>query len=318
MNAPTITHIVDGGSALDHLRLAGYSGAIINWLDVLHDGPVSGGPDWDGHVRQRAAYLASLGWTSAEAARRDLAARYEQLEASRDTERVIWLAAELFDQLQLLELLAYLRDTHHDLSRVSLVGLPHSVPLTSADDLAVRYAARQPLQPTQVQLAGQAWEAFTGTDPNRLADLLAVDLTPLPYLGAALLRLCREFPHQSHGLSHSQYLALQLVAGGPMTPGRLFRAITDREPVPFMGDASFWWRLQAMCAGPAPLLAAHHGTFAYGDLERFLATRLVVTAQGERVLAGQAHWTEQAPIQIGGCDLGARRWCWHERDRRFC
>ena len=85
----------------------GLAGTVVPWRDALHEGPVPDVPDAELR-RIRARFLAGE-----QAADVDTAAELERrdrtLAAHRDGAYVLWFEADLYDQLQLIQILAMLR-----------------------------------------------------------------------------------------------------------------------------------------------------------------------------------------------------------------
>ena len=80
---------------------------MLAWNDALHEGPV---PDLPRRqlLEARAAFLASCGWGEADAILAELEARDERLRPalSGGEEVLLWFEHDLYDELQLLDVLA--------------------------------------------------------------------------------------------------------------------------------------------------------------------------------------------------------------------
>ena len=112
-------HVTNGDATVPGLRGTGLADTMLPWRDVLHEGPVPEVPD-DELRRIRTAFLASedaddIG-TATEFAERD-----RTLEAHRDGEYVLWFEADLYDQLQLIQILARLTQLEVPSSRITLI-----------------------------------------------------------------------------------------------------------------------------------------------------------------------------------------------------
>src|SRR5690348_9535436 len=104
---PSLLHVTNGESAGNTLRQTTLGGAVLSWQDVLHEGPVPAAPRLE-LLRTRARFLADCGWGSRQALLSSLERRDRQLfEALRDDLHVVlWFEHDLYDQLQLLDVLA--------------------------------------------------------------------------------------------------------------------------------------------------------------------------------------------------------------------
>ncbi len=265
---------------------------VLPWRDVLHEGPVPGALSAAGLRVVRARFLAGCGWIDEERALADMRDRDDRLRDA--TELVLWFERDLYDQLQLLQVLD--RVGRRAAAIVDL-GEPSGAP-----DLAAR---PEPVRPPQAKLARRAWAAFRSRDPGAIEKLIAAGTGELPYLEAALLRHLEQFPAVGDGLARTERVILEAVAAGARTRGEAFAAQGEREERPFMGDTAFLLHLDRLLDAPVPLLEERDG--------------LAPTAAGADVLAGTAD-----AIRLNGIDrwLGGVRlegaeaaWRW-DRDRR--
>src|SRR4051812_30113170 len=104
-------HVTNGESAGNTLRRTGLGGAVLTWDDVLHEGPVPRVPD--GRLRElRARFLSACGWGDVPAIRGSLERRDGHLARALEAERqvVLWFEHDLYDQLQLIQVLAQVGD----------------------------------------------------------------------------------------------------------------------------------------------------------------------------------------------------------------
>jgi uncharacterized protein DUF1835 len=104
---PSLLHITNGDSTGDTLRQTTLGGAVLPWRDALHEGQVPTLPRQE-LLRTRAGFLAECGWSSRQVLLSSLERRDRQLlEALRDDRQVVlWFEHDLYDQLQLLDVLA--------------------------------------------------------------------------------------------------------------------------------------------------------------------------------------------------------------------
>jgi hypothetical protein len=256
---PTGTlHVTNGDSTVAGLAPLGI--AALPWRDALHEGPVVP----DGRA-QRAAFL---GIDEA-----DLAARDRVLDEHRG-DYVLWFEADLYDQLQLAQILARLRpDAQVRLRQVGEhIGIAHFGGLGELQPEQLRELPEITLSPAALALGRQAWAALTAPEPS---GLLAIPGSPeLRFMGEAFVRLAQEYPWRRDGLSLTER---RLLAGTPGTRHELFLRAARKEPRPFLGDSWAFAALDRL----APLLRRE------GDV-------LHLSDAGERVLAGEAeHVTER-------------------------
>ena len=279
---PTL-HVTNGDSAISALRAGGIVGPILPWRDVLHDGPVRA-LDWAELRQERARFIASRGWDSYEDTLAQFTSRDTTLLAAlRDgTDVALWFEHDLYDQLQLVQVLAM---------AAAAIRQGATVALAQADDYighmspsAVRALAARVVRVSEpaLQLAEAAWRAFTAGDVDalsRFAHEAPAEEDALPYLRPALQRLLQEVPNPVTGLARTELQALRAVAAGAHTMQEAFvKAHHDAESPVWLGDASFSALVDALCAGPRPLMARRGDTVSLTD-----DGRAVLEGRGSRV-----------------------------------
>ena len=150
------------------------------WRDVLHEGPV---PDvGDEELRDvRARFLGGGDEAAVAAARRALEERDAALAGGRDGDYVLWFEADLYDQLQLAQLLARLAELRVAPERISLIcigeylGIAHFGGLgeLGPEQLAgLPATALVTLTEEALALATKAWTALRAPDPHGLAPIV--------------------------------------------------------------------------------------------------------------------------------------------------
>ncbi len=240
-------HITNGDSAGGTLQQAFPEDSVLSWRDCLHDGPVPAGLPLDELSAVRAQFIADCGWASYEDALRDFRARDARLARFRDFEEtVLWFEHDLYDQLQLIQILDWF---NHSAGRPSVIQSSTYLGPMDAVQLAALFPARGPVTSEQLALASAAWEAFRSPDPRALEPFLAPHRA-LPFLAAALLRYCEEFPWLEDGLTRTQRTIAVLQAQGIADPRKLYSAFSRTEDPIWMGDASFYLILEGRLPKP--------------------------------------------------------------------
>jgi DNA-binding transcriptional MerR regulator len=323
----TILHVTNGESPGNTLRRTTLGGAVLSWNDVLHEGPVPalGPPELR---RRRAGYLSACGWGAESAIRHGLERRDELLARSLAARRhvVLWFEHDLYDQLQLLQILALAGNADAERTELIEVGSFEGRPdfrglgELEATELESLWPRRRPVTPGIVELARAGWDAFTAPEPCAIVDFLARDTTGLPFLASAFGRLLEELPDTEAGLARGERQLLEAVADGAHTPLQLFLATQEREEAPYEGDAWFWKRIAELGAGERPLVSRADGAVVgppppLSDSRSFAAARVSLTAEGRAVLAGEADRVDLLGIDrwLGGVHLEPGR-LWR-RDR---
>jgi hypothetical protein len=208
------------------------SGAIVAWRDVLHPGPVPATEP----LRER--YLASAGLAVYEEALAGFVARDAAL-AGHDGEIRLWFEADLYDQLQLIEILSRLDGRGLPIELVCIgefPGIAHFGGLGELRGVDLAGLAAHKVSAAAQALAGWAWSRFRLDSPLGWAD--RPDSAELRFLGEAFDRLAREYPSTRDGLSLTERRALAALWNGPLRRAEVFRHMWRREARPFFGDAA--------------------------------------------------------------------------------
>ncbi|MEM8933376.1 MAG: DUF1835 domain-containing protein, partial [Acidobacteriota bacterium] len=209
----------NGDAVAQGLREAGVRGEIYPWRDVLHEGPVPA-DDLDALSATRAAWLAAQGWGDHEQIGKFFQRRDAALLKSRRHKRTeLWFEHDLYDQLQLMQILGELSLRKADPQRYAMVCIDafpgvddfRGLGQLTAEQLATLHDQLVPLTVEQLDLAHRAWDAFRAPDPNDLAELAGPldDGAPLPFLGAALRRLLAQYPAVGTGLDRIEQRMLE-------------------------------------------------------------------------------------------------------------
>ncbi len=314
----TALHVTNGDCTVPELRATGLAHRIVCWRDALHEGPVPDVPA-DELRRIRARFLAGenaadLGTTE------EFAERDRILESHRDGHYVLWFEADLYDQLQLIQIVASLHELKVPASRITLIcigeypGIAHFGGLgeLKADQLRRLPAmAATPLTITALEHATRAWTLFRAPDPGGLGEIAATPVRELRFLAEAFDRLSREYPSTRDGLSLTERRILAAVAEGPPTAGAAFLRVGARETRPFLGDAFCFDAMTRLARAPNPLLEAEPAADPVGP-----HSRLRLTDIGRRVLDGHEDQIALNGIDrwIGGVHLHGQAlpWRWNE------
>jgi hypothetical protein len=314
----TALHVTNGDCTVPELRATGLAHRIVCWRDALHEGPVPDVPA-DELRRIRARFLAGenaadLGTTE------EFAERDRILESHRDGDYVLWFEADLYDQLQLIQIVARLHELKAPASRITLIcigeypGIAHFGGLgeLKADQLSRLPAmAATSLTTPALEHATRAWKRFRAPDPSGLGESAAKPMNELRFVAEAFDRLSREYPSTRDGLSLTERRILAAVAEGAPTAEAAFLRGGAREPRPFLGDTWCFDTMTRLAQAPSPLLEAEPTAHAVEP-----HSRLRLTDVGRRVLDGHEDHIALNGIDrwIGGVHLHGQAppWRWNE------
>jgi hypothetical protein len=308
-------HLTNGSVAVDLLRRAGIRGAIVPWDDVLHEGPVPAGLGPAALRARRAAFLASCGWGAVDAIERKLADRDDAMARAAEAEEIVlWFEHDLYDQLQLLQILNALPDALQP--PITIAPVDDYIGHLSVDRITPLFEGRCAVTSAQRAAARDAWAAFRHSDPRLIVNVLP-RVDALPHVAPALSRHLQQFPGRDDGLSRTERQALAVIAQGTRRMREVFRHVQRQEEAMFMGDAAFLVHVGALARGPRPLLyvVRHDASPIARDEPLDLETEVALTQDGEQVLAGQADRIAVNGIDrwLGGVQLRGSGpvWRWH-------
>jgi hypothetical protein len=315
-------HVTNGDSAAEGIRASGVGGDVLPWRDALHEGPVPSGLD-AGQLRPvRADFLASCGWGDAGEIEAELRARDERLLAAHGRELVVlWFEHDLYDQLQLLQILDMLDDD----GGVEAVLADRYLGELEPAELARLANERDAVRTDQLAVARVAWSAVRAPEPVAIEVTLRTHTGALPHLAAALRRFLEELPGVGDGLSRTERQALEALAGGPRTALDVFVDSNRAEEAMFLGDSWMWRRLWELGQGDARLVQGVDGEPIgtpppLSDDDGFARREIELTDAGRRVLAGEEDRAALVPLDrwIGGTHVTGPdpAWRWDRRAAR--
>lgn len=234
-----MVHITNGDAVGERLRRWAGEPRLIVWHDALHEGPVRAGLTLEELTAEREAF-----WNDREGKLRERDQKMRRL-AARDS-IWLWFEDDLYDQLQLLQILDLL-SAEGLAASVFLIDIPRYVEVPQMAGLA---ASKVPVAPVMFEVARRAWAAYTSDDPNAIPALLGTDLSPLPHLRPAIERLLEHYPDPASGLNRIERNIVSQLSEGGMPAKDLFANYQKSEERPFLGDLTFFWYLDNL----APLV----------------------------------------------------------------
>jgi len=276
-------HITNGDCAARVIQASGAEGEVLVWLEVLHEGPVPGDLPLDELTAVRSRFFAGLGWDDEDAAEVRLAERDRRLRAAAtEDEVVLWFEHDLYDQLQLIQLLDWFAE--HPAPLLTLINPAEYLGSAEPTRLAGLFAVREAVTADQLTLGSRAWAAFRSPTPEAMERLLSGDTAALPFLAAAFRRLLEQLPGADDGLSRSERQVLDALSQQPRTGAELFQMHNALEDPVWLGDAPFADYLRDLAAEPHSLIAPVDA----GRSERWDHRAYSLTADGRDVLEGRA------------------------------
>lgn len=233
----------------------------------------------------------------------------------------LWMDPDPNSQLQLIQLLDWLRGQPEVVGRLHLLHADVRLGERSPDEVAAWNPNLLPVEQKQLDLAATAWRAYRQPSPEAWHALQEDDLKPLPYLGEAVVRLLEELPAMGTGLMKTQTRILELIANGADAPRLIFSDATMAGGTPVF---RYWQQGQmldelARCRLPA-VLGLAEGPFTL-DLhdnkdryERYKRSSLSLSDFGRALLAAGDDFARHNRINRwwGGTRLtNERLWRWN-------
>ena len=308
MSSNATLHVTNGDGALYLLKKAGMAGTHLAWRDALNDGPVPAGLTLEKASGLRARYLAERGDGNPIKIIHEFERRDALLRRAREFQEVVlWFEHDLYDQLQLLQILTTLEELELEAGQVAVVQADDYIAGMTLDEMLPLWRKRRTATAAIFKSARRSWERFTSASPAELHAAANEDAIGLPFLRTAMRRLCEEYPWKRDGLSRSQRQVLEAVSRGPARIDELFTRTAAREEASFLGKRPFARLLEELSSGEGALIE--------GEGEQ-----LTPSALGRRVLAGDADWLEEHAIDrwVGGVHLVPERCVrWDDDAARF-
>ena len=307
-------HITNGDCAVDLMQEAGVVGDILPWRDVLHEGPVPADLELVELSEVRARFIAERGWASFDEALSQFQERDNKFSRFCEYAHVIlWFEHDLYDQLQLIQILDWLGEQDRKDTCVSMICTDKYLGWHTVEELKQLIGTEKPVISEQFDVATQAWSAFRAVTPEKWYGLLKQDLSSLPFLSDAVLRQLQELPAFNNGLSRTENQILSAIDAGNHAPFDIFNFSQSEEKAVFMGDSSFWFYLAGLLEGTQPLLSLANGQRWAWPVDNSLEFSLTQT--GMDVLHNKLHRLDDYELDrwIGGVRLTAdNMWYWQE------
>ncbi len=290
--------ITNGDNAADRIKEQGLADTVLPWRDVLHDGPVPDGLNPTELAKKRIQFLAEFADMPASDIERDFAAREDILSSVGDFDRVeLWFEHDLYDQLQLIEVI----DRLYDFANLYVVQSDNYLSELAEDVFASLSQKAVLLDPQARTFARKVWHAFRQSSHEGLKQLSNKNSSILPFVSSALKRVLAEHPDVETGLPQSMKIALSPLLYKEHSLKDLFLLMQEHEEAKFMGDLSFSRMIDDFINCPSALLqSAEEGllkTSRQADLRDYFGQCVILTNVGRRVLEGRENH-----IAINGID----------------
>jgi len=299
-----ILNIVNGKQTAKTMKKAQINGDFLPWNDFLHEGPVPPNLSLDQLSEIRINFIHKQGFNFLEQIREEFHQRNSALRNHHQYQKIIlWFEHDLYDQLQLLQVLAWLNNSKNEYTQVSIISKKYYIGEYSSNEILKLLCHEKPITDQHLTLAQKAWSAFQEPTPLAWYRLLHQDTSLLPFLKKSIKRMLEEFPNVHNGLSRSSYQALKIISEGISDPKEIFIKAQVSEREKFMGNLIFWKILDDFIEHSL-ITSQQNGQI------------LTITKRGKKVLNGTLNYMyfKETNQWIGGTKLSNDNvWCWNSQ-----
>ena len=290
----------------------------------MHEGPVPITGDLPTLSRIRSEHLANKYALDLTQTIRNFKKRDDLLlNHNRFDNVILWFEHDLYDQLQLIQILDFFASNRRQGTSIYLVQADDFLGEQSSKAIVKFKNRQQPVTSEQMTLAQKAWLAFRQSTPGSWAELLKIELTSLPFLKSIVQRMLEELLSSVSGISRTQYQILTLINNGISQPKKLLSESQKMEEAAFMGDWSFFNQLSRLINCLAPLIDGLKKAESYrpqgiGKSQDYLTNTLRLTDLGQAVLGGNEDYTAKNDVDYwwGGTHINkGNLWRWDFRGR---
>jgi len=233
-------HIVNGDLNLQILKDANIDGDFLMWGDFLYSGEIKRGVSLEEFSKIRAKYIASLGIDSFNRVYKEFKKRNSTLNSFRRYLKIyLWFEADIYDQLQLLQILDWFRKYALFSSNIYIIDIKKPLMVSSKDEI-LDYLIFQKIKVKEphYNLAQRAWDAFGANTPYPWYQLMFDEnIEILKHLKYTIKRVLEEYPNIQNGLSRTEYQILYSIKSGAKSLNSIYIKTQNMEERPFMGKA---------------------------------------------------------------------------------
>ena len=301
-----ILHIVSTTTIVNVIKQTKLPGDFLVWQDFLHIGPVPKKFSLQQLSKIRAYFLNNYKYMPLTKANKLYEYRNEILENHKQYKKImLWFEQDLYDQLQLLQILNWFESHLSEGIKVTLSLTDRHFVNYSPYELHEAIYYNKIITKNHLKLSKKIWSSFSDTTPLPWFKLLN-ELTPdVLSLKESIQRLLEEYPNTLNGLSRTAHQALLVISKGKeMQKEEIFTASQKEESKPFIADIIFWKILDDFIEYKLIIVDED--------------SNISITDLGKAVLSGKKNWIGIKNIEcwIGGVQLNSDNlWCWNNKEK---
>lgn len=297
--------ITNGSVAAALLKINKAADVYLSWDDILHEGPVPYCSSLQELSSIRAKFLERRysspdgGTTAVFKDRDDMIGRHSEFDRIE-----LWFEHDLYDQLQLIQILDQFAGFNLTAGKLSLIQSDRYLGEQLPENIMGLRELCAPVTAAQLSAGELAWRAFRQPAPVTWATLINVDastLPCLPWLQPAIIRMLEELPSAHNGLTRTEAGFIEILARKTWPAGRGIGQYLADQPEPrFIGDWTLFNLLTEWMRLPTPLIEPIAGDWTGHDQEKrkqFMKSKVVLTPLAHELIAGKAD-----QIAVNGID----------------
>lgn len=218
METKNLLHITNGDDLSEKIQQLNLPGDIITWREMLCEGPTSREVGSEEFLDLRQKFLKkNYDITENEYKEKFISELCQLAAINKYDEIVLWFEFDLFSHMNMLALIAFLRQNKKK-DPMSLVcsrklkGELEMTPLSELpkDHLEQHYNHRIPLTEEDISTAEFIWELYCGKNPKRLISEIT-RTTNFEYLASSIRAHIERFPNSETGLNSLEVNVLKLI-----------------------------------------------------------------------------------------------------------
>ena len=182
---------------------------------MLHVGAVPMTASLEDLSAIRATALEEAGLAGGPGLRAGFAERDALVAAHDRFERIeLWFEHDLYDQLQLMQILDYFAGQDMPEGKLALIQADTYLTDHTPEDVLGLEATIRTVTASELEMGKSLWSAFRQATPEPFAAQLDGPAAPLPHMRQAVQRMLEELPAAGTGLSRTGRQMLQALADG--------------------------------------------------------------------------------------------------------
>ncbi len=233
--------ITNGDSAVTAIKKTKLSAEFLPWRDVLYECPVPESVTPEELSKIRSEFLVELGCGAREIFKSFQSRDKSLNEFGSHDEIILWFEHDLYDQLQLIQILDWFFDKNLSLNKLFMICWDEYVSESSPDVLSFHFNQRKEVTKDTL-------------NPLLLQEYVGFEKEELPYINNALIRFLEEYPNIRNGLSRCEEQILKIVDSGTVFLKDLFPEFQKPEDPKYLGDYSFFQYIKSLVYCDKPLL----------------------------------------------------------------